>query len=380
MSLKFAGTYFILIFFAFTKMSYGQIIKYDPGNGLHISSTNKGLDFLFSGYINTIFAYHNINQNGSVDNSFNVHRARIDLGFNYAGKYHTFFEFDAAGHRTAMVLAQVQAKLFKNNYLLAGKFIDPFSAENNRSTSRLTTIERYSGLNSIFILPGLDAQYGLMFWGKNPKNNLEYYLSITNGNGEAEQNIPENNDSKNVTARLNYKLNDVLKAGGSVSYAREQPQVLSLLDHTFERFNNANIQGGRIGYLADFEYNKTPILFRGEAFRYHFENALSIQNQLRSFMGAYLEAGYFITGNALNGVQLIGRFETARYGKTVAGFSGPTVLNSYIFGTNWLKDNMFSNQVNLIYEKANHRSVLPSARLTGEKNEVLLLSTFQLRF
>jgi len=359
---------------------FGQSFSYDPGNGMHIRSKDNKLDFLFSGYINTIFAYHNEKGNGAIDNSFSVHRARLDLGFDYAGDYGSFFEFDAAGQRTAMVLAQVQVRLFEKNYLMAGKFIDPFSAENNRSTSRLTTIERYSGLNSVFLLPGVDTQYGMMFLGSNSESNLNYYLSVTNGNGEAGQNIAENNDSKNITGRIDYSVNKNLKFGGSLSFAKEQQQVLSLLDHTFESFNGASIKGNRIGYLANFEYNANPVLFRGEAFRYNFTDDLSSQNQLNDFIGAYLEAGYFLKGNSENGVQLIGRFETARYGKTYAGFFGPTVLNSYLLGTNWLMDNIISFQVNLIYEKANRNSAITSARLTGKNDEVILLTTLQFRF
>ena len=373
-------SFIVFLFITVPFNLYSQSITYKKGNGIHISSVSNEWDFLFSGYINTIFAYHSIKQNGSIDNSFYVHRARLDLGFDYNQNYSLFFEFDAAGQRTAMVLAQVQAKLFNNNYLIAGKFIDPFSDENNRSTSRLTTIERYSGLNSIFLLPGLDTQYGLMFWGSNQQKNIEYFISVTNGNGEAGQNISENNNSKNITGRLNYKFSDVMKIGGSVSYANEQPQVLSLLDHTFESFNNSNVLGNRIGYLANFEYGKNEILFRGEAFDYNFSDALSMNNQLKSFTGGYIEAGCFITGNNEDGVQLIGRFETSRYGKTFSDFKGPTLLNSYIIGANWLKDNIFSYQINLIYEKANRNNVLTSTRLEAKEDEVLLLSTFQLRF
>ena len=263
---------------------------------------------------------------------------------------------------------------------MAGKYIDPFSPENNRSTSRLTTIERYSGLNSVFLLPGVDTQFGLMFFGTNSASNINYYLSITNGNGAAGQNIAENNDSKNITGRLDYKLNENVTFGGSVSYAKEQPQILSLLDHTFESFNNANISGGRIGYLAHFEYNSNPILLRAEFFMYNFRDDLSIQNQVKDFTGGYAEAGYFVTGNAEHGFQLIGRFETARYSNTISNFAGPKTLNSFIFGTNWLMNNIFSFQLNLIYEKADKASVIPSARITGKDSELLLLTTLQLRF
>lgn len=371
------------LFLIFLFINYGvpaQSLAYDPGNGLHFKSADNKLDFLFSGYINTIFAYHRESQFNSVSNSFSVRRARLDLGFNYNEKYGAFFEFEAAGQRTAMVLAQIQLKLFGSNYLMAGKYIDPFSAENTRSTSRITTIERYSGINSIFLLPGVDTQFGVMLFGSDSRDKLNYYLSVTNGNGSAGQNISENNDSKSVTGRLDYKFEGGIKIGGSVNYATEQPQVLSLLDHTFESFNVAKISGKRTGYLADFEFNNNPVLIRGEAFVYSFIDNLSATNQIKNFTGAYMEVGYFLTGDKLNGFQVIGRFETARYGKTVVNFSGPTVLNSFILGTNLLMENIISFKVNFILEKANRNSVLPSARFTGKNTALLLLTSLQFRF
>jgi len=362
----------------FCGITFSQSIIYEPGNGLHLTSVQNKWDFLFSGYINSIFAYHNINQHNSIQNSFNVHRARIDLGFDYDKNYDLFFEFEAAGQRTEMVLAQIQVRLFDDNYIMAGKFINPFSAENNCSTSRLTTIERYSGLNSIFLLPGLDTQFGVMLFGS--ALNLNYYLSVTNGNGEAAQNIPENNNKKEVTARVDYKTSKEFNFGAAVDYAGEQLQTLSLVDHTFESFNNANISGNHFGLLGNFEYENNPFLFRGEVFHYNFTNDLSSQNQTDGFLGGYLELGYFLTGNRQNGLQLIGRFETARYGKKEINFLGPSVLNSYILGTNWLLHNMYSFQVNLIYEKANSVSLIPNSRKTGKDSEFLFLTTLQLRF
>ncbi len=362
----------------FIETAFSQSIIYEPGNGLHLISKQDKWDFLFSGYINSIFAYHNINQNNSVQNSFYVHRARIDLEFDYNKNYDLFFEFEAAGQRTQMVLAQIQVRLFDDNYIMAGKFINPFSAENNRSTSRLTTIERYSGLNSIFLLPGLDTQFGVMFFGS--ASDLNYYLSVTNGNGEAAQNIPENNNKKEVTARVEYKTSKDFNFGAAVDYAGEQLQILSLVDHTFESFNNADISGNRFGLLGNFEYKNNPILFRGEAFHYGFANGLSAQNQTDGFLGGYIELGYFLTGNEKNGFQLIGRFETARYGNTEIKFTGPTELNSYILGTNWLLHNIYSFQVNLIYEKSDKYSLIPLSCFTNKDNELLLLTTLQLRF
>ncbi len=172
---------FILSLIIFPGLCKSQTLTYVPGGGLHLNSAKNDWQFLFTGYLNNIYSFHNVDQNNSVQSSFYVHRARTDFAFDYLNDYEIFFEFDAAGQRTQMVLAQLQAKLFADNKILIGKFINPFSPENNRSTSGLSTIERYSGLNSMFLLPALDTQFGIMFFGS--ASNLNYYLSVTNGNG-----------------------------------------------------------------------------------------------------------------------------------------------------------------------------------------------------
>jgi len=370
--------FFILSIIFCPGVSKSQTLNYIPGGGLHLTSAKNDWQFMLAGYLNSIYSFHNVDQNNSVQSSFYVHRARADFAFDYLNDYELFFEFDAAGQRTQMVLAQLQAKLFADNKILIGKFINPFSPENNRSTSGLSTIERYSGLNSMFLLPALDTQFGIMFFGS--ASNLNYYFSVTNGNGEAAQNIPENNNSKDVTARLEYKTSPNFGFGASVDYTKEESQQLSLLDHTFESFNIANVFGRRFGYLGDFWYDENPYLFRGEVFQYNFNEDLSTANEIKNFLGGYLEAGYFLYGNTASGVQLIGRFETARYGKTISNFAGPTALNSYLLGTNWYANTVFSFQLNMIYENANQISNLPFTRLTNRNDELEILSTVQLKF
>ncbi len=138
--------------------------------------------------------------------------------------------------------------------------------------------------------------------------------------------------------------------------------------------------GRRFGYLGDFWFDKNPYLFRGEVFQYNFNEDLSSANEIKNFLGGYLEAGYFVCGNNTGGVQFVGRFETARYGKTIPNFPGPTSLNSYLLGTNWYANTIFCFQLNLIYENANQKSDLPFTRLANRNDEFEILSTVQLKF
>jgi phosphate-selective porin len=139
------------------------------------------------------------------------------------------------------------------------------------------------------------------------------------------------------------------------------------------------IKGKRLGFLADAEYDANPILIRGEIFQYNFSESLSDENQTKYFLGGYGELGYFLFGNTSDGLQLIGRFETARVFETYNLFTGPAQLNSYILGTNWYQNNIFRLQVNVIYESANRKSLL-DGRYSGKDNELLLLTMLQLKF
>lgn len=355
----------------------GQSLTYKPGGGIKLSNAEEEWSFRTLGYVQSTFTYHNQKENGAINNSFFVRRARLDFIFDYLDKYQLFIELDGRGGRTELVLAQVDIEYIENHKIEVGKFITPFSPENLRSSRALSTVERYTGLNSMFLLPGLDTQYGIMFYGKFDK--LVYYLSITNGNGKASDNLSENNNAKDLQIRLEYNLTEQFKFGGSFNLADELTQELKLVDHTFESFNSAKINGRRNGYLLFAEYENNPFLLRGEAFLFDFQNSLSVDQQLAEFYGGYGEIGYFLTGNYSHGLQLIGRFETARYGDIHSSLNGTTEMNSFIFGPNIYLDGIFRLQINLIYEKADSPSLI-AGRFEGKDNELQLLTMLQIKF
>lgn len=356
---------------------FGQSLTYKPGGGIKLSNDEEEWSFRTLGYVQSTFTYHNQKENGAVDNSFFVRRARLDFIFDYLDKYQLFIELDGRGSRTELVLAQVDVEYIENHKIEVGKFITPFSPENLRSSRALSTVERYTGLNSMFLLPGLDTQYGIMFLGSFDK--LNYFLSITNGNGKASDNLKENNNAKDLQVRLEYNLTEDFKFGGSFNLADELSQEIKLVDHTFESFNTAKINGRRNGYLGYAEFENNSILLRGEAFLFRFNNDLSTDQQIENFIGGYGEIGYFISGNYVHGLQLIGRYETARYDNVHQSLNGPTVMNSFIFGPNIYLDGIFRLQINLIYENTNTPSQL-AGRFQGKDNDLQLLTMLQIKF
>lgn len=372
---KLIAVFFVYIFCSSAVV--GQSLSYKPGSGIKLSNDEEEWSFRMLGYVQSTFTCHKQKENNTVDNSFFVRRARLDFIFDYLDKYQLFIEIDGRGKRTELVLAQIDIKYVKDHKIEIGKFITPFSPENLRSSRALSTVERYSGLNSMFLLPGLDTQYGIMFFGKF--DNLGYYLSVTNGNGKASDNLAENNNAKDIQIRLEYNLTEQFKFGGSFNLADELAQELKLVDHTFESFNSAKISGRRNGYLLFAEFENNPFLLRGEAFLFDFQNDISAQQQVSEFYGGYGEIGYFLIGNYSHGLQLIGRFETARYGDIHSSLNGSTEMNSFLFGPNIYLDGIFRLQINLIYEKVDTPSLI-SGRFENKDDDLQLLTMLQIKF
>jgi phosphate-selective porin OprO and OprP len=211
---------FFFIMLLLSSFGYTQSLSYKPGDGIRLSSDEEEWSFRLLGYVQSTFTYHNEGRNDAVQNSFFVRRARLDFIFDYLDKYQIFFELDGRGSRTELVLAQVDVEYFDNQKIQAGKFITPFSPENYRSSKGLSTVERYSGINSMFLLPALDTQYGIMFYGSF--FSLDYYFSITNGNGKASDNLKEDNNAKDFQLRLAYSFSKELKIGGSINLSDEK--------------------------------------------------------------------------------------------------------------------------------------------------------------
>lgn len=373
---KFVGLGILCVFFFSTSIIAQSTFNYTPGAGVQWKSEDDLARFRILGYIQATQNFNSHYDDANPSNAFFVRRARLDFDFDYMDKYQIFFELDARGSRTEMVLAQLDIKYSGPHTVTVGKYITPFSPADYRTSRGLSTIERYSALNSLFLLPTIDTQYGIMLFAKT--ETYEYYLSVSNGNGAASQNIRENNSAKDFQARYVYNFTSEFKLGASFNYAIERSQNLRLLDHQFNSFNSLAITGKRYGFLGDFEYNRGPFLFRGEAFQFKFDEPISAQNQAEGFFGSYTELGYFLNGNVTDGFQLIGRYENASYLNSTV--SGPDVLHSFLLGHNWYANGIFRLQTNIIYELANENSTLADVRLSGEKDAVLVMSMLQLKF
>ncbi|MEX2640414.1 MAG: porin [Balneolales bacterium] len=354
-------------------------LTYSPGKGVTVDFPDQQAKAIFLGYIQGTYNYYSAEENGAVSNEFFVRRARLDFIFRYRDRYEIFFEFDGAGtSRTQMVLAQIDVQYQDGHFIRAGKFITPFSPENNRSSQGLSTVERYSALNSLFLLPAFDTQFGVMLFGRF--RNLDYYLSVTNGNASASANSREHNNHKDIQLRFSYPFTDVLRYGLSFYRSVHHSQSLQLVGHSFSAFNRALITGRRYGLLADSEWHYGNWHTRGELFLIRFDEPLSIEHQLGWFYGSYSELGYMLRGDYHHGHQLIGRLEAGQFFDRHSSLEGTSRLYSLMVGHNWYADGIFRLQTNFIYHRPDQPSDLPDSRYQGENGSFEILIMLQLRF
>lgn len=369
--------YGMAILFLFSMQAVAGL-SYKPGGGMKMT-VGDSASLRLLGYVQTTYNFQANELKNGTENEFFVRRGRLDFIFDFKDKYQVFFEFDGRGTaRTEMVLAQVDVRYADNHSVQVGKFITPFSPENFRSSRGLSTVERYSALNSMFLIPALDTQYGFMLHGNFESTG--YFFSVTNGNGKASGNIVENNNAKDIQFRLQNKFSSTLQVGGSLNYSEERAQQLKLADHNFNSFNSAEVSGSRLGGLGFVEFIKKQWLIRGEGFYYNFFESLSASSQIKGFGGGYAELGYFINGNTINGLQLVSRYEHAQYFQPVSGFSGSKTLRTFLVGNNWYMDGVFRLQVNLIYERADHPSELSESRLFGKDDAFQISTMLQIKF
>ncbi len=351
---------------------------WNPGNGFTINLPDQQANAKVLGYIQSTFNFYGAHENGAVSNEFYVRRARLDFIFRYRDRYELFFEFDGAGSaRTQMVLAQMDMEYLTDHFIRVGKFITPFSPENNRSSKRLSTVERYSALNSLFLLPALDTQFGVMLFGRI--QNLDYYLSVTNGNASASANIREDNNHKDVQLRLAYPIRDNIRYGLSFYHSNHKRQTLKLVGHSFSAYNEVPVTGRRYGMLVDSEWYYGNWHTSGELFLIRFHEPLSDDHQAGLFYGSYSELGYRLHGDDRNGHQLIGRIEAGQIFDRHPDLQGVSRLYSLLAGHNWYTaDGLFRFQTNIIYHLPDRHSDLANSRYENRNGSFEFLLMLQL--
>jgi hypothetical protein len=268
-----------------------------------------------------------------------------------------FIEIDAAPlGGTTLVEARLNSKIIDDKLQLRlGKFTTPFRSRTFAPPARSIPIERYIALNAMFSIPALDVQTGGMLWGNIPlgpereyiqrdaslkppyppgvtadtlatlggvpkkfKPQLTYYAGVWNGNASASNESPQgfggnsrdNNDDKEFQAKLVWQPHQHWTIGTGYDFNQsEAGETLNLASLSGASYIRRPVGGKRHGVEADFLWEPGRFSLRGEGMHFDFDGADL------TLTGGFLQAAYFIQGDASGGPPAVGPDRTCRAGR-----------------------------------------------------------------
>ena len=359
----------------------------EGGGGFFLRSPDRRLEFRQLGYVQFVGSvFHDDFERADSPGDFSIRRARVDWLADF-DRYQLFVEFDGGPGSTpgSSDFALVEGKLTADVnaagtlQVVGGKFVSPFSTENLLSSRSQDTVERYVALNSMFLLPALDVQYGLMVRRYALDRRLEVMAGIFNGNGRANDNLSDDNGDKEVQVKLNYRTGErpgALKLGLGFDATREEPQSLELRGLSFTPWVAVPVAGSRRGATADFAWANGPLSFRGEGLYADFADSDA------TLWGGFVQGARFLRGDAADGVQALLRLETANLDSPLLSGDLGDRLDAVTLGINWFWDHNFRLQVDAVGERYNGFSTLApgASRVEGDGWKPYLLSELQIKF
>lgn len=355
------------------------------GGGFVLRSPDGRVMLRQLGYVQSTAAiFHDDFERPDAPGDFSLRRARLDWFVDFGDEVQLFVEIDGGPGSVpgssdfALVVAQLQFDLVGDDLrLTAGKFITPFSDENLLSSRSLDTVERYIALNSMFLLPGLDVQYGLMASGRLLANDrFEYAFGVFNGNGRANDNLSDDNGSKEVQLKLGLQATPELHLGLGFDHSREEAQSLQLRGLSFTPWVALPVRGERFGVTADFEWKRGRAKLRGEGLYFDFDDAGA------TLSGGFVQASRFLRGDAVQGIEALLRAETAGLGGAAAAGLDGDRIDALTAGLNLFYRGNTRFQLDLVAERYDGLSNLPlgASRVEGEGWKPYLLTQLQLKF
>ena len=361
----------------------------EPGGGFSLTSPDENFSLKFLGYIQAnqkFYVSSGYNQNAGNPTdfpySFLIRRSRFDVSATAFKTFELFFEIDSAPAGGVLpVVTYINAPLF-DEYLKirAGRYITPFSAEDNISSRNLETVERSMVESSLIGLPATDSQIGVMLYGSAMEKTLAYAVSLTNGansstqTGSSASGTPvENNGSKDLQLHVSYKLMPDLVIGASYDYDVENGQTLTVKDLAGATYFAAPVVGQRQAYEGDVFYKMGDFSLRGEFITAAFTDSNSNGSGSPSLTGFFGQVGYFVTGSELGGFQPVVRIEQAGISNVAAQTN---TLTGITVGYNWFINSCVRHQLNIINTSASN----PAGNYADGNSKLAILSELQFKF
>lgn len=351
--------------------------EYNDGAGLSLESPDGDFRFRQLGYLQVRGdVFHSDFERSEGQTRITLRRARLDWIVDVDGKYQLFIEIDGAdfnGPNSSdldLVVARISGPTYWDGRWTLGKFITPFSAENTRSSRSLDMVERYLALNSLFLLPALDVQFGGMV--EQPiGSNWTLLAGVFNGNGRASDNLSDDNRHKEVQVKLRHGASDHLSWSLAFDRSNEEPQTLSLEGYTFTDYSSVGVDGTRRIYGGSFDYTAENFSLRGEGLYADFTDADT------RLTGGYLQPAYYLNGNRDEGLQALLRLDYA----TIDGPAGDAIAAA-TGGLNWYVNPNLRLKGNLVLEYYDDpgNNVTPTSGVQGDGLKPYWLTELQMKF
>jgi phosphate-selective porin OprO/OprP len=240
--------------------------------------------------------YQGFEQSG-VNNSFDLHRARLDAKGNITDKwsYEVYTEFAAT---TKLLDAYTSYQITDYLKFTAGQFKIPFSYESLISDSQLEFIDRsqvieaLAGRSKDVIGNQNGRDIGAQVSGSFAKLNDHYLFDYTFGvfNGAGYNVTADNNNHKDIVARFGIHPIKGLDFGGSLYSGEDIPAATAKVPNPVTQARNR--------YGIDGRYVTGPLSITAE---YAHGTDAGIHRD-----GWYAQAGYFV----LPKLQLLARYDT----------------------------------------------------------------------
>jgi phosphate-selective porin OprO/OprP len=240
--------------------------------------------------------YQGFEQSG-VNNSFDLHRARLDAKGNITDKwsYEVYTEFAAS---TKLLDAYTSYQIADYLKFTAGQFKIPFSYESLISDSQLEFIDRsqvieaLAGRSKDVIGNQNGRDIGAQVSGSFAKLNDHYLFDYTFGvfNGAGYDVTADNNNHKDIVARFGIHPIKGLDFGGSLYSGEDIPAATAKVPNPVTQARNR--------YGIDGRYVTGPLSITAE---YAHGTDAAIHRD-----GWYAQAGYFV----LPKLQLLAKYDT----------------------------------------------------------------------
>ncbi len=215
---------------------------------------------------------------------------------------------------------------------------------------------------------------------KKFKPQLTYYAGVWNGNASASNESPQgfggnsrdNNEDKEFQAKLVLQPHQHWTVGAGYDYnTSESGETLNLASLSGASYIRTPVGGTRHGAEVDFLWEPGRFSLRGEGMHFNFKGA-----DLK-LTGGFIQAAYFLKGDAGGGLQPLVRIEHAELnGDALDGIDGNSI-SAITLGVNWFLNGNVRVQANYIGEYFDGAG---NASIGDESFRSTFLSQLQFKF